>query len=50
MYLDKATYEIKEKSRQHDKGDDSTVNILRYVGGAKGKIVRENLNFSKLSL
>lgn len=31
-----ASYEIKEKEREHNEGDNTTVNVLRYLGGAKG--------------
>lgn len=39
MILEQASYEINEKTRQHEEGEDSTVNILRFLGGAKGKIL-----------
>jgi hypothetical protein len=38
MDLELASYEIKETNREHDEGDKSAVDVLRFIGGAKGKI------------
>lgn len=31
-----ASYEVNEKELEHDEGDNSNVDILRFLGGAKG--------------
>ena len=34
-----ASYEVNEKELEHDEGDNSNVDILRFLGGAKGKFI-----------
>jgi hypothetical protein len=36
MHQDLVSFEVKAKEREHDEGDNTQVNILRLIGGAKG--------------
>lgn len=38
MTQEMASYEIKEQTRDHEEGDKTTVDVLRFLGGAKGRI------------
>ena len=36
MIQELASYEVKQQEREHDDGENSSVDVLRYLGGAKG--------------
>lgn len=38
MVQEMASYEVIEQTRDHEEGDKTTVNVLRFLGGAKGRI------------
>ena len=36
MIQELASYEVKQQEREHENGVNSSVDVLRYFGGAKG--------------